>query len=212
MKITLERIRELLDYNPATGEMRWKARPARNSRRRAGDIAGCAKLICGERHRYVKLDGVEYQAAQLAWFMVAGAWPDIRLTAVNGDRTDLRFQNLTKQTKTVDPEHRRNYELRRSFGITAAQYDAMQAEQNGVCACCEQPERSVRNGRVKMLAVDHDHVTGAIRGLLCSNCNPMLGHAGDSIDILQKGAAYLERHAIKKLSGDNVLRFAKKEA
>lgn len=213
MKITIERARELLDYNPATGELRWKVRPAKNSRRRAGDAAGWRKPVTGGRkHVYVTLDGVEYQAAQIAWFLVMGNWSDVRLTSVNGDRSDLRFENLTKQTKTVDPEHRRNYELRRSFGITAADYDAMLAAQNGTCACCSQPERAKRNGKLKMLAVDHDHVTGDIRGLLCSNCNPMLGYAGDSIDILQKAASYLERHAGKKLAGDNIIRFAKKEA
>ena len=64
--------------------------------------------------------------------------------------------------------------------------------QGGVCAICEKPERSTsRYGRIKKLAVDHDHDTGAVRGLLCANCNKGIGNLGDDPDILIAGAAYL---------------------
>jgi hypothetical protein len=45
-----------------------------------------------------------------------------------------------------------------------------------------------------MLSVDHDHVTGAVRGLLCSNCNLVLGYACDDVTVLQKAIGYLRRH------------------
>lgn len=78
------------------------------------------------------------------------------------------------------------------FGITPAQYLDMLEAQGGVCAICEHPEKGVaRNGRTKALAVDHDHATGDVRGLLCANCNKGIGNLGDSPERLMSGAAYL---------------------
>lgn len=79
------------------------------------------------------------------------------------------------------------------FGLTPDQYISMLDAQGGVCAICEKPERSAKKGgRIKDLAVDHDHETGAVRGLLCANCNKGIGNLGDSVDILIAAAAYLE--------------------
>lgn len=59
----------------------------------------------------------------------------------------------------------KNSHLVRRFGITLIEYEAFLAYQNGTCALCP----SVPN--VRALAVDHDHKSGAIRGLLCLRCN-----------------------------------------
>lgn len=59
--------------------------------------------------------------------------------------------------------------LKQSFGITIEDYDMMMAKQSGVCAICEQEDKNFA------LSVDHDHATGAVRGLLCSPCNRALG-------------------------------------
>lgn len=72
------------------------------------------------------------------------------------------------------------------FGITAQQYDAILARQNGVCAIC----RSVcKSGR--KLSVDHDHKTGFVRGLLCSRCNIGVGQFDDNYQLMQKAATYM---------------------
>lgn len=86
--------------------------------------------------------------------------------------------------------------LRRKFDLTPAEYAAMLKSQNGVCAICAQPERAVQRGKVRRLSVDHDHATGAVRSLLCQTCNAMLGQAGDSIERLVAGAAYLMEHSL----------------
>jgi ribosomal protein L34E len=79
--------------------------------------------------------------------------------------------------------------------MTVAEYDAMYAAQNGVCAICGQPEIGLgRGGKVRRMSTDHDHTTGAIRGLLCHNCNFILGSAHDDPDVLRKAADYLEKH------------------
>ena len=78
----------------------------------------------------------------------------------------------------------REYHLRRRYGITGADYDAMVAAQGGVCALCrERPPQHV----------DHDHVTGTVRGLLCSCCNQGLGNFRDSVAALRAAVVYLER-------------------
>lgn len=59
----------------------------------------------------------------------------------------------------------RRARLKRLFGITWEQYDQMLSSQGGVCALCGDPPKG------KRLAVDHDHKTGKVRGLLCSFCN-----------------------------------------
>jgi hypothetical protein len=60
--------------------------------------------------------------------------------------------------------------LRRRYGITIADYDALLATQDGVCAACGGKDQ---NGR--RLAVDHCHETGRVRGLLCDFCNRAVG-------------------------------------
>lgn len=83
------------------------------------------------------------------------------------------------------------------YGITMDQYLGMHRAQAGVCAICGQPESTLddRNGKPRMLAVDHNHVTKQVRGLLCSNHNRAIGLFGDSPDMLRKAADYLEAHA-----------------
>lgn len=71
---------------------------------------------------------------------------------------------------------RRNRHLVNKFDITLEQYDRMLDGQKGVCAICGRPERAVtKHGFVKHLAVDHDHRTGKVRGLLCIRCNLKVG-------------------------------------
>lgn len=66
--------------------------------------------------------------------------------------------------------------IEKTYGLTAAEYDALSAAQGGRCAICRARPKS------KRLAVDHDHKSGAVRGLLCSRCNhDLMGSAWDSI-------------------------------
>lgn len=74
-----------------------------------------------------------------------------------------------------------------SFGITLKQYDEMLDAQGSRCAICGKTPED--NGR--RLAVDHDHNTGEIRGLLCVSCNMGLGKFGDDPTLIAKAIAYL---------------------
>jgi Recombination endonuclease VII len=77
----------------------------------------------------------------------------------------------------------RKAQLRR-YGISPAEYDALLAKQGGACAIC----RKRSKGR---LCVDHCHVTGMVRGLLCNECNGALGYLKDDQASLVAALAYL---------------------
>jgi Recombination endonuclease VII len=80
------------------------------------------------------------------------------------------------------------YKREKSTGWTKEEYDQAAKEQDGLCAICRNPE-PVAN---KKLAADHCHKTGTKRGLLCSECNFLLGKAKDNPDILRAAIRYLE--------------------
>ena len=76
----------------------------------------------------------------------------------------------------------------KTYGLEAGAYDQLYIEQGGVCAICRRA-----TGASKRLAVDHDHETGRVRGLLCSVCNKLVGYFRDSPEAFRRGADYLER-------------------
>lgn len=78
----------------------------------------------------------------------------------------------------------------RTYGITLEQYGHMFLDQGGVCCIC-QDRRTKRDEDTKALAVDHDHETGRVRGLLCFSCNTALGLFGDSMETVAVARAYL---------------------
>lgn len=77
------------------------------------------------------------------------------------------------------------------YGITEEAYHAMYARQSGACAICQKPETKHIKGSLATLAVDHDHTTGVVRGLLCSKCNRGLGMFHEDIARLTVAIAYL---------------------
>jgi hypothetical protein len=92
--------------------------------------------------------------------------------------------------------NRRRLQIKAAYGLTPERYDAILASQDGVCAVCRQPERTVdpRSKRPYVrLSVDHCHTTGRVRGLLCHRCNRAIGLLGDSVDLLRQAIDYLER-------------------
>lgn len=95
-----------------------------------------------------------------------------------------------KRWRLKNPSKVMEGELRRSFGITLSLYNQMLNNQNDRCAICN-TDKSQFNRR---LSVDHDHKTDKIRGLLCDNCNHIIGQAKDNIEILKSAIQYLQDH------------------
>lgn len=80
----------------------------------------------------------------------------------------------------------------RKYGLTLEEHRALRDAQGGVCAICGNPETNTYRGVLRRLSVDHSHVTGQVRGLLCNGCNRGIGLLGDNPEGLRRAADYLE--------------------
>lgn len=82
----------------------------------------------------------------------------------------------------------------RKYGISIAEYEKLYQQQNGVCAICGQSETDkIKSGKQKYLAVDHDHTTGKIRGLLCKSCNIKLSVLENAL-FVERANIYLAKY------------------
>lgn len=103
---------------------------------------------------------------------------------LNKWRTEHREKN---RKKFQDYEFKRG--LRRNYGLTVDQYNELLIRQNGCCACCGKHESEFK----RRLHVDHDHASGQVRALLCTECNPGLGYFKHSIKRLEMAIRYLNK-------------------
>jgi hypothetical protein len=98
------------------------------------------------------------------------------------------------QQKSAYPTEARAFALRhvrRTYGLEPEQFEAMVRAQTNRCAICSEDM-----GQGKGRHVDHCHVTGKVRALLCNHCNSALGHAKDNPMTLRAMADYVERHKV----------------
>ena len=84
--------------------------------------------------------------------------------------------------KPCASSYSRKFLLAKRYSLTPEQYDDLNVAQNGRCALCERP---------RPLCVDHDHDTGAVRGLLCQKCNKGIGLLDDDPDVLARAMEYV---------------------
>lgn len=85
----------------------------------------------------------------------------------------------------------RKYQVKVLYGLSPEQVDELYVRQQGACAICGQSEKNLIRGRILRLAIDHCHSTGAVRGLLCHQCNTGLGNFRDNPALLQRAIEYL---------------------
>lgn len=110
-------------------------------------------------------------------------------------RQDKEYRDLIK--KRVREYNKRNPKVKlnqhlREYGITIEDYDTMLKSQDYKCAICRCSIEDLGEYKYRPLFIDHNHKTGKIRGLLCNNCNFILGHAKDDISILENAIKYLK--------------------
>lgn len=119
--------------------------------------------------------------------------------AANPERVPAYKKRSIAKAAAADPDYYRKLTLRK-FGLSPTTFSALLTEQDGRCAICRTKEPGGRHGTWH---VDHDHACCSgkkscgrcIRGLLCQNCNLMLGNAKDDVDRLAAGIRYLERES-----------------
>jgi hypothetical protein len=101
-----------------------------------------------------------------------------------------RAKAWVRNKRASDPGYDRRVSLKSLYGITPEQYESMLARQGGRCAICT---AHTPRGRGKRFHVDHDHVTGVIRGLLCHACNTGIGALGEDPERISSALAYILR-------------------
>lgn len=99
-----------------------------------------------------------------------------------------------KEFRKKHPTYQLIIYLKHKFGITLEQYNKMLEAQNGVCAICGSFEIEKNQYGIKRLSVDHDHQTGKLRGLLCTNCNKGLSFFKDKSNLLIQASNYLLKY------------------
>lgn len=109
--LTLERLRELLSYEPDTGIFRCKTTAW--ARKPIGSEIG--QLVKG--YRLIGIDGKYYRAHRLAWLYVYGEWPKHVIDHINGRRSDNRMCNLRDVPHSVNMENRRGATLASKTGV-----------------------------------------------------------------------------------------------
>jgi len=91
------------------------------------------------------------------------------------------------EKRLKDPDWQKKKRLKADWGLTLEEYQEMLNQQNNKCAICGSTDL-----KGKQRAIDHNHTTGKIRGILCNNCNNGLGRFKDNINFLQNAIKYLK--------------------
>lgn len=104
-----------------------------------------------------------------------------------------------KRYARIAPSERERH-LVRKYSLTLEGYETLFTKQDGRCAICGRTQK-------RAFDVDHDHKTGIVRGLLCTNCNRMVGHAHDDPERLEKAARYLRPSIVPQVAAEFVKAF-----
>jgi hypothetical protein len=97
----------------------------------------------------------------------------------------------TKQWQKENHDKNKATKLHYRYGVTPESYDSMYVEQLGRCSVC----RDVLPYQGKGCHIDHDHVSGIVRALLCLGCNVGIGHFRERPELMRAAASYIEAHA-----------------
>lgn len=113
--------------------------------------------------------------------------------AKNPEKSREYHRKYIKTWALKNPKKMKKYTRKQTVqlgGMNVSEYESLLKKQHGVCAICKGPQNYKRTA----LCIDHDHKTGAVRGLLCCHCNFVLGHAKDNIQTLSSAVRYLKKY------------------
>ena len=123
-RITAERLRELLHYDPETGIWTWRAKSDDNSRAEVGDRAGS---INNKGYWRLKINGEVYSAHRLAWLYMTGEWPSGFLDHKDMDRANCKWDNLRLATHGQNNANRK-IPSNNTSGVKGVSYIARRKE------------------------------------------------------------------------------------
>jgi hypothetical protein len=119
-------------------------------------------------------------------------WQQRRDYQRDGETRSEYMARRLREYRKERPDKQKHSSLWKKFHVPLETFTKLHEQQGGVCAICKKPEVAIYKGRTRMLALDHNHETGAIRGLLCTQCNQGIGSFKDSPALLRAAADYLE--------------------
>ena len=150
------------------------------------------------RAKRIAYDKARYETSEYkAYLKTRQATPEYKEKARVASKkyrstSEYRAWKRAYRASTPAKNARRNQLLTKNFGISLDEYNLRLQQQNGLCAICLRPERFVMRGVVHSLAVDHCHLTGRVRGLLCRDCNQGLGQFRDNVPNMERAVQYLQ--------------------
>ncbi len=103
----------------------------------------------------------------------------------NKEKENARSRAYYRENRAVQIQKAIARNFLRNYGITIEERDLMVSQQSGKCAVCQ---------REAPLVLDHNHGTGAVRSMLCRQCNSAIGMLGDDPDIIAAAAQYVYAH------------------
>lgn len=143
---------------------------------------GLVRLARGDLVRKAEREGKEF------WCLPCRNRTRIHKPRKYTGTVEERKKQATKAWRDGNKDKVLNKRYKERYGITLDEYNQMLINQDKKCLICGVDES---NARDKKLVVDHNHATGAIRGLLCHSCNCGLGYFKDKEDLLNKAINYL---------------------
>lgn len=161
------------EYNQRTLGQR-RARYAANPDKQKADSAAYRDANVEKLKAYRAANADKRQASQKAW------------NRANADYIRRRDALKYIENREALLAATRNRMLIRKYGMSALEVDALLQKQGGVCAICGTSKWGKKGAHV-----DHDHKTGAVRGMLCVRCNNGLAHFGDNIKVILSAIDYL---------------------
>lgn len=146
-------------------------------------------VTCGQRFQPYRDNSV---TCSQACYRKTPQWRALQSERDRQPARRARKNELRRGSQRVR-DYNRQKQLER-YGITVALHDEMLANQGGLCAICGSPPDPNGTRATSRLHVDHDHLTGRVRQLLCNNCNRGVGCFADDPVRLRAAAEYIERH------------------
>ena len=123
-------------------------------------------------------------------------WKRAITERVDGEDENTFKARRQRVYRAVAVEATKASDIKKRFGLTYDEYDRMMKAQDSRCGICGNKETALnpKTGQPRALAIDHCHKTGAIRGLLCTNCNRGIGNFREQPALFFAAIAYLQRH------------------